>query len=78
MGQILIRNLDDDVISRLKTKAELAGKSLEQSLRDLLTQHAPLTPQERVELSRSIRAQHGHRFPEVTKAEIREGLEGAE
>jgi plasmid stability protein len=33
MGQVLIRNLDDRVIERLKTKAELKGRSLEQELR---------------------------------------------
>jgi len=76
MGQILIRNLDDAVIQRLKTKAELAGKSLEQSLRELLTAAAPLTPEQRVEISRRMRASHGRVFPEITKKEIREGLEG--
>jgi plasmid stability protein len=78
MGQILIRNLDDAVIQRLKTKAELAGKSLEQSLREMLTEHAPLTPEERVRVSRRMRASHGRIFPEITKEEIREGLEGAD
>jgi plasmid stability protein len=33
MGQVLVRNLDDRVIERLKTKAELKG-SLEQELRE--------------------------------------------
>ena len=37
MGQILIRNLDDGVIARLKLNAEAASTSLEQYLRDLLT-----------------------------------------
>lgn len=79
MGQILIRNLDDNVIASLKTKAEIAGKSLEQSLRELLTANAPLTPEERVALIERLRAMHGGKiFPEVTKAEIREGLEGEE
>jgi len=78
MGQILIRNLDDEVIARLKTKAELAGKSLEQSLRELLTAHAPLSPEERVALSRGIRASHGRMFSMITKEEIREDLQGNE
>ena len=56
MGQILIRNLDDDVIGSLKTKAELAGQSLEQSLRDLLTRSAPLSAAEKVAASRRLRA----------------------
>ncbi len=56
MGQVLVRNLDDDVIERLKTKAELKGLSLEQELRDILTAAAPLSPAEKVALSRRLRA----------------------
>ena len=37
MGQILVRNLDDSVVISLKAKAKAAGKSLEQYLRDNLT-----------------------------------------
>ena len=43
MGRVLVRNLDDRVIESLKTKAELKGHSLEQELRDVLTNAAPLT-----------------------------------
>ena len=56
MGRVLVRNLDDDVIERLKFKAELKGQSLEQELRDILTAAAPLSPEEKVELSRKLRA----------------------
>ena len=38
MGQLLIRNLDDSVILQLKDVARQKGVSLEQHLRDLLTQ----------------------------------------
>jgi len=38
MGQLLIRNLEDSVIIRLKKEAKAKGVSLEQHLRDLLTQ----------------------------------------
>ncbi len=37
MGQILIRNLDDQVIAKLKLNAAAANTSLEQYLRNLLT-----------------------------------------
>ncbi|HRJ69616.1 MAG TPA: hypothetical protein PK812_08410 [Beijerinckiaceae bacterium] len=37
MGQILVRNLDDGVIARLKSKAKRDGKSLEQTAREALT-----------------------------------------
>lgn len=56
MGQVIIRNLPDDIIRRLKLKAELHGHSLEQELRNILGRAAPLTPAEKVALSDSIRA----------------------
>lgn len=56
MGQVLVRNLDDRVIQRFKTKAELKGHSLEQELREVITAAAPLTPQEKVALSSKWRA----------------------
>ena len=36
MAQLLIRNLEDNVVEALKKRAAAEGKSLEQSLRDLL------------------------------------------
>ena len=36
MGEILVRNLDDSVIERLKARALNADKSLEQSVREIL------------------------------------------
>lgn len=56
MAQVLVRNLDDNVVERLRRKAELNGLSLEQELREVLTAAARLTPEERVALSRRIRA----------------------
>ena len=40
MAQILVRNLDDGVAERLKARALKAGKSLEQSVREILTEAA--------------------------------------
>jgi plasmid stability protein len=40
MGQLLVRNLDDSVIMRLKAQAKRKGVSLEQFLRDLLSEEA--------------------------------------
>jgi plasmid stability protein len=56
MAQVLVRNIDEDVVSRLKVKAELKGQSLEQELRDILTAAAPLTGDEKVALSRRLRS----------------------
>jgi antitoxin FitA len=46
MGQILVRNLDDSVIERLKQRALKADKSLEQTVRDLLTEAAKPSKEE--------------------------------
>lgn len=40
MGQVVIRNIDDRILDRLKLRAAGQRKSLEQSLRDLLTDAA--------------------------------------
>jgi len=40
VGQIIVRNLDDAVIGALKRRAERERKSLEQLLRDTLTEIA--------------------------------------
>jgi antitoxin FitA len=40
VGQVVIRNLDDRVLDRLKARAAAQRKSLEQSLRELLTEAA--------------------------------------
>lgn len=38
MAQILVRNLDDAVVNRLKLRAEAKGTSLEQEARTILTE----------------------------------------
>lgn len=40
MGQILVRNLDEQVIERLKLRAKRDKNSLEQTLRTILTEAA--------------------------------------
>ena len=44
------------MIESLKTKAELKGRSLEQELRDVLTNAAPLTSGEKIALFHKLRA----------------------
>lgn len=56
MAQALIRNIDPRAMAKLKTKAKLKGKSLEQELRDTIEAAAPLNPEEKVALSRRLRA----------------------
>jgi antitoxin FitA len=42
MAQILIRNLDDEIVARLKERARRQGRSLEAEARVILTQAAGL------------------------------------
>jgi antitoxin FitA len=74
MGQVLIRNLDDEVIAAIRFKAELKGRSLEQELREILKAAIPLTPEERSELIRQNMAKFPEPIPSMTLDEIREGL----
>jgi len=74
MGQVLIRNLDDNLIETYKTKARLKGKSLEQELRDVLERNAPFTREERVALTKQFHAHFKAPVTPLTKDEIREGF----
>lgn len=40
MAQVVIRNIDDTVVERLKARAAAKRQSLEQTLRDILTEAA--------------------------------------
>ena len=70
VAQVLVRNIDDKVIDSLKTKAELKGHSLEQELRNLITAAAPLTPEEKVALSRKWRAS----MPKLESFDVRAAI----
>lgn len=60
MGQILVRNLDDDVITRLKEKAQRDGTSLEQTARQILTGAAKPSRADIIKAARQIRERIGH------------------
>jgi antitoxin FitA len=66
MGQVVIRNLDDEVIERLKAKAAEQHTSLEQSLRDILTAAAQPSRVELLAEVDRIRAMTPPRKPGVT------------
>lgn len=55
MAQVLIRNLDEDVVARLKDRAAEKHVSLEQFLRDLLTEQSQADRQTRLENIRIFR-----------------------
>ena len=48
MGQVIVRNLEDEVIERHRERAKLRGVSLEQELRDALRDAARLRKEERL------------------------------
>ena len=54
MAQVIVRNLDEQVVSSLKIKAELHGRSLEQELREILKNAAELTSEEKLALADRI------------------------
>ena len=56
MAQLLIRNLEDDVVDALKKRAASEGKSLEQSLRDLLCEAVLPEVARRLAIIKRIRA----------------------
>ncbi len=56
MGQVIVRNLADHIITALKTKAELRGHSLEQELRGILAEAAKPTLEDRRTVIDQIRA----------------------
>ncbi len=79
MGQVLIRNLDDAVIRAIKLKAELKGHSLEQELRDIIGRAAnPATVDEKVAMSRRLRAEFSVTDDFDVHAAIRKGRDDAD
>lgn len=56
MGQVVIRNIEDRVLERLKGRAVAQHKSFEQSLRDLLTEAAKPHPVDLLVEAERIRA----------------------
>jgi plasmid stability protein len=72
MAQVIVRNLDEQVVSSLKFKAELHGHSLEQELREILKRAAELTPKEKVALADRIAAMTPRRLADDSPDLIRE------
>ncbi len=46
MAQVIVRNIDDNTIARLKARAARSGHSLEQELRLIITSAARLSREE--------------------------------
>ncbi len=57
MANLTIRNLDDKVVERLKTRAKANNRSLEAEVRDLLERNVgPMNREEFINMARRIRA----------------------
>ena len=75
MGQVIVRNLDDETIEALKARATMHGNSLEQEVRGILVQAASFGPQERLALADSIRAMTPKKRQSGSAAMVREDRE---
>ena len=75
MGQLFIRNVDDDIIEAYKSRARAAGLSFEQYMRDFLRQHLPTPSAERLQFTRGICDSTESPVEPLTKEESREGIE---
>lgn len=68
MAQILVRHLDDRVVSRLKKRASNAGRSLQAEVKSILERESRFDPGEAWALAERIRLSFGkRRFPDSAK-----------
>lgn len=70
MGQILVRNIDDEVIAGLKVRARLAGVSFETFARDTLKAAAPLNGDEKLALLAEFHRKYGPRTVDTPPEEM--------
>ncbi len=54
MAEVRVRNLDDWVVDRMKSRAKRNGRSLEAELREMLTQSVQNERQKLIESSREL------------------------
>ena len=75
MGQVIVRNLDDETIGALKAIAAMHGNSLEQELRGILSRAVNPGPKERLALADEIRAMTPRKRQSNSTALVREDRE---
>jgi plasmid stability protein len=75
MGQILVRNINEDALKALRTKAQLKGQSLESVVRELIEAEGAPDRNSLLGAMRDIRAMTPGRVPSLASADYREGLE---
>ena len=75
MAQIIVRNLDDDVVTRLKMRASDNDRSLEAEVRHILEQSAKIDMAQARQIALNIRGRlKGRTFPDSSEL-IREDRE---
>ncbi len=75
MAQIIVRNLDDSVVERLKSRARNEGRSLEAEVRQILEQSARVDmAMARIMAADMRKRLKGRKFPDVAEL-IREDRE---
>jgi len=72
MGQVIVRNLDNRIITALKAKAAAHGQSLEQELRTILANAALPNTEDKLALADRIRGLTPKRTQTDSTALIRE------
>lgn len=75
MAQVIVRNLPDDVVARLKARAARKRHSLERELRDILTDASQLSRAELIAEVERIRAMTPRRLTSDSTDLIREDRE---
>jgi plasmid stability protein len=75
MPDLLVCDLDERTIERLKRRADLEGCSLEQSVRAILTNTAPRPADERLTAFDGVRAQQAKPSQHLSEDLIREDRE---
>ena len=66
MAQIIVRNLDDSVVERLKSRARNEGRSLEAEVRHILEQSARVDFATARSMAADMRSRlRGRKFPDV-------------
>lgn len=70
MAQLLVRNLDEDVVARLKARAERERVSVEQLLRDILKREARPSADELIALAKRIQAMGGPAPPDMNATDL--------
>lgn len=68
MAQIIVRNLESDVVDKLKLRAKIHGRSLESEARQILAQSAGLDPNQAKKVAMQWHKKlSAHKFPDTTK-----------